>query len=176
MELISNSNDLDENTNFSKLFKLSSINTYVDILSSDILSGIDDIILKTIKEKYGDKCNTLGFIDKKSIKLIKRSIGTINSSFLNGSIRYNVIYSANICNPIDGTIINCKILNINKMGILAEAAPLSIVLARQHHIGNKEFDNISIGENHLIKIIGKRFELYDDQITIIAELVDLDNN
>ena len=35
---------------------------------------INDILIEKIKNKLGNKCNSLGYIDKNSIKLISRTI------------------------------------------------------------------------------------------------------
>ena len=61
------------------------------------------------------------------------------------------------------------------MGILCEVteeenSPLNILLARQHHINNESYLNLKDGDLIQIKIIGKRFEYGDNQISIIAVL------
>ena len=58
-----------------------------------------------------------------------------------------------------------------KMGILAENHPLTIVLARQHHSDIDAFEIVEVNDVIQVKIIGKRFELNDEQITAIGKLV-----
>ena len=110
----------------------------------------------------------VGYIDKESISIIERSIGKINSQQLNGNIQFNVRYRALVCNPPKGTIISCKVLNINKMGVLVEKKPLSIVCARQHHEDKSVFKTIDIGDEINVILIGNTFDLYDEEICSIG--------
>ena len=66
-------------------------------------------------------------------------------------------------------------MNINKMGVLAgipyeQSSPLNVMLAKQHHIDNEEFDAIKLDDVFKIRVIGSRFEYGDTQISIIAVL------
>ena len=134
-----------------------------------ISNSIDDIIFQFLKESIENRCIKHGFIKKDSVNIIKRSIGKLNSSRLDGSISFDVFYSASICNPSKGQLINCKVKNINKMGILAENHPITCVIPRTN-IGNKEYDNIELDSNIKVKIIGIRYDLYDKQVTAIGDI------
>jgi len=158
------------NTN-SSIYMTSVLNETLTIPAHKITTNLDNVILQQLKTTVGNKCGSHGYIEGSSITILKRSIGKINSSHLNGSLSYEVSYKANVCNPMEGSLIQCEVVNKNKMGILASSPPLSIVLARQHHPDNEVFENVKIGETITIKVIGKRFELYDNQITAIGELV-----
>ena len=110
-----------------------------------------------------------------SITILNRSPGSILTSHFNGNVLYNITFSVEVCNPLEGAIIEVDVKNINKMGILAgisddDQSPLNILLARQHHIDNDAFTSLKIGDKIPIKIIGKRFEYGDSQISIIAIL------
>ncbi len=153
------------------IYMVSVLNETITISADKITSNLDDVILKQLKSTVGNKCGSHGYIDSNSITILKRSIGKINSGHLNGSLSYEVSYKADVCNPVEGSEITCQVVNKNKMGILASAPPLSIVLARQHHPDNERFESVNVGDTITIKVIGKRFELYDNQITAIGELV-----
>ena len=149
----------------------------IDIKASNINGDIDEIILNILKEKVGNKCIKEGFIKKHSIKILNRSVGLIQSSHFNGNIRYNITYSADICNPSNGSIIECRVKNKNKMGILAESiefpSPLTILIATQHHIDNELYSSIEIGSIIFVEVIGKKYELYDKKISIISRFTDI---
>ena len=53
-----------------------------------------------------------------SVEIVNRSAGTAQLSHFNATFMYHIRYSAKICNPVEGDIIDAEI-NINKMGILA---------------------------------------------------------
>ena len=155
----------------SNIYMTSILNETITLPAHKITTNLDHVILNELRRSVGNKCGSYGYIDMDSISIVKRSIGKINSGHLNGSLAYEVSYKAKVCNPTEGSLINCEVVNKNKMGILATAPPLSIVLARQHHPDNDTFNNLGLGDAITIKVIGKRFELFDDQITAIGELV-----
>jgi DNA-directed RNA polymerase subunit E'/Rpb7 len=145
-----------------------------------INNRIDDYILKRIKEKLEGKCIKNGYIKPGSIKILKRSMGKLVCSHFNGSVIYDIQISMDLCNPLKDTIIEVEVLNNNKMGILAgvpydENTPLNILLPRQYHIDNDDFSKLSVGDLISIKIIGKRFEYGDTQISIIGIMEDNDS-
>lgn len=154
----------------SSIFMPSVLTHVVYLPANKIGSNLDEVILNILKREVGNKCITFGYIDRESITILQRSIGKINSGHLNGSISCDVSYQANLCNPDEGSIVECTVKSINKMGILAEVSPLTVVLAKQHH-SDDAFKNVDIGCPIKVKIIGKRFELNDDQITAIGRLV-----
>ena len=149
-----------------------SVFNYSTTMSADKISeNIDNSLLFQLKKDIGNKCINEGYIDKDSIQILKRSIGKINSSHLNGSVNFDIEYTANVCNPREGDIVSCKVLDINTMGLLTESSPLTIVLPRDHHTDDPNFKEVSIGDDIRVSIIGSRFDLYDTQITAIGKLV-----
>ena len=140
-----------------------------------INNNINDYLLKKLRDQYEERCTKDGYIRKNSIKILKRSLGKVLASQFNGNVLYNLKFSVELCNPPEGAIMNVHITNINKMGILAsvshyDTSPLNIILAKQHHIDNDNYLALKIGDEVSIKIIGKRFEFGDSQISIIAVL------
>jgi N-glycosidase YbiA len=87
-----------------------------------------------------------------------------------------------VCNPVQDTIIKATVSTITKMGILAyggedlENPPLNILLAIQHHQDNEEFSKLQEKDIIYVKVLGKRFEYGDSQISIIGLLVDTPDN
>ena len=157
------------------LFIKTTLNKSIAIEPKYINNKLNDHIIQKLKERYEGKCSKNGYIKPNSIKIIKRSAGTILTNQFNGQALYNIIFTVDICNPLEGVIIEVEITNINKMGILAniphlDDSPLNILLARQHHIDNESFSNLNIGDIVNIKILGKRFEYGESQISIIAVL------
>ena len=155
----------------SNIFIPSILNHTLNIQAHHLSKGLDEVILQLLKKEVGDKCTRYGYIKADSITITKRTIGRINSSHLNGSMSFDLTYRANVCDPVKGQIVSCEVMSLNKMGILAEAHPLSIVLARQHHADKEAFQNIQVGDTIKAEIVGKRFELHDEQITAIGKLV-----
>lgn len=156
--------------NESKLFNSSVLNHEILLTADMLTNNIDNTILSILKREVGDRCGKYGFIKNDSIEILERSIGKLNTSHLNGSVSYNISYRADICNPIEGQIISCQVKKKNKMGILAEATPLIIVLASQYHKNNM-LDKLQENDDIKVIIIAKRFELYSDKINVIGKLL-----
>lgn len=157
------------------LFTKDTIKKSIAIEPKYINNKLDEYILKRLKETFENKCLKYGYIRQNSIKIIKRSIGCVLASHFNGNILYNIEFTVDVCNPLEGQIIDIVVKNINKMGILGdipeeEDSPLNILLARQHHVDNEIFSNLKLGQVIKGKILGKRFEFGDNQISIIAVL------
>jgi len=160
------------------MFKLSVIKHKVTIDPSELkksditkITDIDTILLDNIKSKIGDICIQGGYVKKDSISIIRRTIGTMETQFLNGMIVYNLQLKAELCSPQKGDIIaDCEVIGRNRMGIMAKNGPLEIVLASVHHKENDNFDDIQPGNSINIEVIGVRFELYGDTISIIGKL------
>jgi DNA-directed RNA polymerase subunit E'/Rpb7 len=104
----------------SDLFIPIKFKTNIILLPNELDLDFEKTILKKIKENYENICSKYGYIKNNSIKIIKRSIGLVKNQHFNGNTSFCVLCLAEICNPIQGSIIKCKVKNINKMGVLAE--------------------------------------------------------
>jgi DNA-directed RNA polymerase subunit E'/Rpb7 len=121
-------------------------------------------------------CTKHGFIKEGSIELYKVAPGNIELIGLNGNIVYDVYYYADICNPLIGNVIKATVTNVNKFGILAEVSNiLEIIIAKNSvnitHDTGVDLDSIQIGNQIMVEVIGKKFELNDKKISIVGKLV-----
>jgi hypothetical protein len=92
-----------------------------------------------------------------------------------GDITYEIAYTADICNPVIGNIIDCKVKFINKLGILGNNGPIVIIVGKQFHTNDDELNKIK--ENDIIKveIIAKKFHLNETEIKVVGRLWDNDD-
>ena len=156
------------------------LNEKVGILPSDLdtRKNIVDIILNKLRNKIEGRCIKQGYVKKNSVQIINRSAGKIYDGHFTGDIVYKIKFSVEVCNPPEGQIINCIAHNINKMGILAgigtnpRDSPLAILLPRHQHQDKDLFKDISVGDSISVEIIGKKFELHDNKIHIVASLLN----
>ena len=98
------------------------LTTTIQLGPSDYNSAIDETILNKLKDKVEGKCDSCGYINPGSCEIIKRSIGEFQQGQFNGSCVFNIMYSVDICNPVEGQIVKCIVKNINKMGLFCELA------------------------------------------------------
>lgn len=160
-----------------QLFNKNVLQTYIQLTPEEYNEGIDDIILEKLKDKVEGKCDNNGFINHDSTVILKRSMGEIQQGQFNGSCVFKVVYSVDICSPVEGMIIKCVVRNINKMGLFCELAgfdpsPLSLILAKQHHLKNADFEKVKPNDIINVEIIGVKIEYNEEQITCIGVLAD----
>ena len=73
-------------------------------------------------------------------------------------------------------LIKCKVENITTAGIRAHSlddpSPIVAYLSRDHHYSKANFSELNEKEEILVRVIGKKYELNDKQISLIGELVE----
>ena len=157
-----------------ELFISTKIKSSVSVEPKDLNNNLNRKIVSKIRNDVEGKCIKNGYVKKNSVRLVKRSLGESLTSQFNGCTIFHIEYLVDLCNPLEGASITCEVLNINKMGVLAGIddadAPLNILLAKQHHIENAEFEDLKVGDSINIKVLGKKYEFGDSQISIIGLL------
>ena len=135
-------------------------------------NNIDEILLKKIKNKVGNKCNSDGFIRDNSIKIIKRSMGKINAAHFTGDIHYNIVYEAGICIPTIGKRISARVIGKNQAGIFCVANPLQIMLSPETSENTEEvFNQVEKNDKIEIEIINYRVMINYDHIKILGKFI-----
>ena len=145
-------------------------------IGSNLLENIE----KNIKEKFTDKCCKEGYISSTNLNIISFSPGVIEGN----NVIFDVIFECLVCKPIIGQIFKCKIKNITKAGIRAQYvtnkghSPVTVYLARDNHYKNEFYNSIKENKNQTlkIKVLGVRFELNDDTIYVLGELLRVYKN
>jgi len=143
------------------------------ILDAKYLNAkIDEYILSFLKNRIEGKCIHDGYVKPDSIRILKRSVGILSGSRFTGDITYEIAYSAEICNPVEGNIYECKVKKINnKSGIMASLGPLMISVGKQFHEENLEvFDTLKVGDTIKVIVLGKTFALNDKEIKVVGKL------
>ena len=167
----SNKKELNSNNNY--IYIKNILTQKVQIEFKNINSNLEETIENIIKQKEGI-CIKEGYVKPNSVKLLSYSSGELYSNYVD----FQVVYECLITNPVESMIINCNVKSITKIGIRAELNaeinPFLIFIARDHHYDNENFSKIQVNDIINVKIIGKRFELFDKYISIIGELENID--
>ena len=152
--------------------------TNVVLKPSEMDSDFETTILKKLKTLYENVCSKYGYIKNNSIKIIKRSIGIIKSQHFNGNVCFDVVCTAEICNPIQGSVIKCKVKAKNSLGLLAEGyydkIPILEIIIPKISAGIQSevnLDTINIGQEIKIEVCGKKYQLFDKHISIIGKAI-----
>jgi len=135
----------------------------------------------SIVKKIEGKCTEEGYIRPGSVEVKQYSAGIVKGDM----VEFTVVFQCYSSNPVEGTIIECVIKSITKAGIHAEArdsygnVPITVFIARDHFVEQKAYQEItetSLDTKVFVKVIGTRFELNDDCVEILGELIQIENN
>lgn len=169
------------------IFHPMNIKTNIQIFPQELTKNISDVVFNKLKTKYEGKCSNYGYIRNNSIKVIKRSCGEFIKEHFNSALSFKVVFSCEICNPLNNDVFNCKVVAINNMGIKAnyidkDDVILDILIPKitAGIVSEIDLDTINEGDNIDIMICGKRFNLNDTKIEIIGRAIknitDVKNN
>jgi DNA-directed RNA polymerase subunit E'/Rpb7 len=134
--------------------------------------GIKDILLMKLRERHEGKCNANGYVKPNSIELIARSMGQSENGRFTGNLIYDCKIKCEVLFPVAGTIMEGIVLKIVKMGayVVNEEA-IRILLPRDIHLNDPNFDNIQQGQTVKVRIERSRFQANDLFIMAIGRLV-----
>lgn len=147
-----------------------------------ISKGFKAELTQRLKKKVEGICSKHGYIKHDSVEVYKVAPGVVELISLAGNVTYDVYFYADVCNPMLGSIINAVVSNINRFGILAEAGyfvgdeymtVLEIIIAKNsvNIQSDVNLDDVKVGDELRIEIIGKKFELGEKKISAIGRAV-----
>ena len=148
----------------------------IEISIREIGSNLDSILLNHLANQLEGKCNVEGYFKKKSVNIISYSSGEI----CNGSnIKFVIVFEAEVCLPVEGLVLPMEVQNITKAGIrgkiktdIEDEDPVVIYIARDHFNNDSDFNAITLeSDNVYVRVVGQRYEINDDHIYVIGELL-----
>ena len=161
----------------SHIFMRSLLTQKIVLNFNEINNNIYNILEAKIKNFNENKCIKEGFIKNNSVKLLTYSSGEL---FGNKAL-FECVFECLITNPVESMLINCVAKSLTKVGVRAElvlddgSSPYIIFIARDHHYNNEMFSQIKENDILQVRILGQRYELNDKFISVIAELININN-
>ena len=134
-------------------------------------SNIKENIIKILEQESYNKCSKEGYIKNNSINILSYSSGVVEENH----VVFDVSFECDICHPVEGQLIKCQVQNITRAGIKAvyikeKKSPIIVFIARDHHYSNESFNKLKENDDITIKVIGIRYELNDEFISVLGEL------
>jgi DNA-directed RNA polymerase subunit E'/Rpb7 len=130
---------------------------------------IDDILTEHLRKSLEGHCSNHGYVIPKSIELLSRSIGHLDNGRFTGNVIYHVQAQGKVYNPSNGTEITGEVLKKNKMGLyLIYDDAIRILVPRDLHLGNEEYEAIEVGETITVEIKKSRFQIKDNFILSVG--------
>lgn len=167
----------EKSNQISEIYCKSLLSRKIYLNFKDIDKNITTTLENKLKLDYEGKCCNEGYIKIGSIQVISYSSGELSGD----KIIYNVVFECLLTNPVESMIILCNVKAITKVGIRAEInsddniSPYIIFIARDHHYTNELFSKVKENDVIKVKVLGQRYELNDKFISVIAQLIDIDN-
>ena len=140
-------------------------------LRNDITS-FDTLLMEKLTKQLEGKCSKHGFVIPGSLELLSRSLGYSEKGRFTSDFLYYIKAQGKVYNPPDGTVVEGEVSRKSKAGlyVVIEDA-VHIMIVRDLHIGNEEFDSIELGERIRIEIKKSRFQVNDPNILSIGQFL-----
>ena len=161
----------------SHIFMRSLLTQKIVLNFNEINNNIYNILEAKIKNFNENKCIKEGFIKNNTVKLLTYSSGEL----FGNKVLFECVFECLITNPVESMLINCVAKSLTKVGVRAElvlddgSCPYIIFIARDHHYNNEAFSQIKENDVLQVRILGQRYELNDKFISVIAELISINN-
>lgn len=151
------------------LFERRELTKKVHIFSKFLQKNMVGVILAQLKMNTEGKCSGEGFIGRDSISIISYSLGRTN--YVKGGVDYDVTFQADVCMPHPGQRFRAPLTLRSKVGLHAETPPIKILIPRDLHLGNTEFDEAKEGEDIEFEVVGSQFKQKDTEIIVVGKLL-----
>lgn len=131
--------------------------------------AVEDILIEKLRTKIEGRCSKHGYVVPGSLEVLSRSMGHVETGRFTGDVVYQVQSQGGVINPSDGTILQGEIIKKNKMGLYVEYKDaIRVLLPRDLHIANEEFENLQIGAIIELEIKKSRFQVNDPYILCVG--------
>ena len=133
------------------------------------ISSIDAVLENKLKQRLEGRCSKHGFVLPDTIKILSRSMGSLERGRFTGDLLFHVQAEGSVLNPPDGHILEGDIIRKNKMGIYVNYRDaIRVIVPRDVNIGNEEFESVEIGEIVRVEIKKSRFQVNDEYILSVG--------
>ena len=150
------------------LFERRELTKKVHIHSKFLQKNMQESLLAQLKMNYEGRCSSEGYIQPNSITIVNKTIGRCN--YRKGGVDYDITFQGDICLPHQGQTFRAMTSLKSKIGIHAETPPIKVLIPRDLHIGNEEFDNVKVEEEIEFEVIGCEFKQQDKNIYVVGRL------
>lgn len=153
---------------------------------------IDKQIVSALQTLHGNRCHEqeeVYYLYADSIRLVERGEGVLNTIVYDGSLLYQVTFTADVCTFPRGTKLTCAVLKRNEEGILCRIkhacqtastveSPFIVMLPIRWHPPKvqKTLRNMDMQTDDVLhtQVLGSRFD--PSNVSTMQIIVELDSN
>jgi DNA-directed RNA polymerase subunit E'/Rpb7 len=133
------------------------------------IMSIDKIILDKLSLRLENKCSRHGFVVSDTLKILSRSMGYAEKGRFTGDLVFHLQAEGKVLNPPSGFVVEGVVIRKNKMGMyVSYEDAIRIILPRDLHIGDEEFEAIEVGDQVRVEIQKSRFQVNDPYILSVG--------
>ena len=127
-----------------------------------------------LRKKLEGRCSPQGFVKEKSLKLLSRTCGMSKSGTFTSDFVFRCKIQCDVLYPAVGDIVETEVLKVNKMGAYSAFENcLRVLMPRDLHQGNIDFDELKVGQKIRVKVLKTRFQSHDEFIMAVGTLEEL---
>ena len=133
------------------------------------IDSVEDLVRDKLKARLEGRCSRHGFVLPDSIKVLTRSMGSLEKGRFTGSIIFHVQAEGQVLNPPEGVVVEGEVIRKNKMGMyVSYMDAIRVIIPRDLHIGDEAFEAVEIGEKVEVEIKKSRFQVNDPYILSVG--------
>lgn len=140
----------------------------VHVHAKDLKRNIETSLLAQLRHHFEGRCVPEGYLMRRSLTVVEHSLGRLN--LIRGGMDYVVKFQADVCLPHPGQLFRAPVVLKSKIGLHAELPPLKILLPRDLHIGNPDFEDAAEQQEIEVEVVGSRFQQGDESIVVLGKL------
>ena len=133
------------------------------------VESVEDLVRDKLKARLEGRCSRHGYVLPDTIKVLSRSMGSLEKGRFTGSIIFNIEAEGKVLNPPEGIIIEGEVIRKNKMGMyVSYKDAIRVIIPRDLHIGDEAFEAVEIGETVEVVVKKSRFQVNDPYILSVG--------
>ena len=165
------------------MFQASMIRCSVKLKVGEVAKNVQEVVEARARKMLEANCSYVGYTKPGSLRLIQMGPGVLTGIDMGRHFNFQCTFAGEVCNPPPGTRLKSYVRSVNRFGALVEAGyldpvgtlvpVLELVVVRDPTIARNEvdIDDIAVGEEVGVEVLGRRFELRDTRITGFARTV-----
>jgi hypothetical protein len=138
---------------------------------SKAAENIDEFLVGKIRKKLEGQCCMHGYVRPGSTEILARSMGQAEHGRFTADFIFHCKVRIACLLPYANQVLECRILTMNKLGayvLIVERGrvreAMRILVPRDLHLGNTEFDGLQVGQGIRVRLLRSRFQVNDPYI------------
>lgn len=139
----------------------------VKLPAKQVQRSIQSSLLAYLKTHIMGKCGVEGYLSPDGSTILSHSIGQV----VDGGVLYQVKIQVDICYPHKQQTFKAPVVLVSRIGVKLELGPMRILLPRDLHIGNEDFEAVKVGDEVTFQVVGSEFKQDDSVIFVLGQLL-----